>query len=894
MLKIGKMADDDCGSVSRNTDTDNPQATSSQIPSLGQLPLVGLVPPPRALPVNAPLFAPGSFPTTQSQSVASSINVTLTTSSMDNNNNTTTETSTPTVSNLGTHPLLQSTSTQCEWAVPPDYIMGLPCMAGNPYQNYESSLPSSGASLSLLGGSLSSLGGGLSSLGGGFATPISSTPQSNLAANVPPPFTMALPAQLSMLPDAAPDGNDPQICSSAGDSDDDRSEHGDTTDNEMEEVWYWERLKDGVLAFPAPLQLQCLLFIIGDLYDYQTDSNARYKLSLLPPSIRRKLLLLLPALDVCRLEGTPATDGIAMEEIWRNLFMERMPYHNKEQLVVELYSPEDFYRDGEIECTWKDAYFNAFFDFCQASSSSLWQMDFFVDCGCIYDHFLPDLLYGIYSFNGDMEVYQCFSKDNTFSVHSVSRCAQSCPHLTPIRYYHEYESPATPRRDGGGRRISMNVSVDVLVNVAHTRLHRLKISSVLFEELWNCMKHSSDFTNQLFVLLSTVQSITVRRFFALKKDEDPHDMAKKIFGVLFLKNNTVKQLLIDDSTLSSFHTHGREQKSVIGVICPYLTQSTKCNLKRLEVHLDMASQFEEDMTQILQTHQSLEEVSVFFDDTARFTQTFFKCTKFIHCVADLLHRPTLKHLTFNCYQVTGEVSPDVVIALLSRFFSSPHPISISLFLKCRSFDPPHSPFTVDLEQQSKSIELEDCKFSPNLVSLLPPKLVLKSLKLIRIDDNTLCSFANLESIRTETFTLSTNHCITDENISDVCSLFRITTAKEWNLVVSFIEASPVEPFVIALSRFSKCLRSLDVCGVPALPILETVFRSLSPSKPAYFELGLSLFDLNEDFVKTVYTTWEKCGGVKLKKINLSGRRKNESVVFENVLLQMAIEVIIHD
>ena len=34
-----------------------------------------------------------------------------------------------------------------------------------------------------------------------------------------------------------------------------RSEHGDTTDGENEVIYYWERLKIGVMSHPAPLQL---------------------------------------------------------------------------------------------------------------------------------------------------------------------------------------------------------------------------------------------------------------------------------------------------------------------------------------------------------------------------------------------------------------------------------------------------------------------------------------------------------------------------------------------------------------------------------------------------------------------------------------------------------------
>ena len=78
-----------------------------------------------------------------------------------------------------------------------------------------------------------------------------------------------------------------------------QSEHGSTTDAENEEVYYWEGLKRGILPFPAPLRLQSLLFIIGHLDQYRNET-----LAFLPPRTRRELLLNLPVIDVCRLEGS--------------------------------------------------------------------------------------------------------------------------------------------------------------------------------------------------------------------------------------------------------------------------------------------------------------------------------------------------------------------------------------------------------------------------------------------------------------------------------------------------------------------------------------------------------------------------------------------------------------
>ena len=94
-----------------------------------------------------------------------------------------------------------------------------------------------------------------------------------------------------------------------------QSEHGSTTDAENEEIDYWERLKFGILPFPAPLRLQSLLFIIGHLDQYRNET-----LALLPPRTWRELLLNLPVIDVCWLEGSGVIEGIDMEEVWKTLY----------------------------------------------------------------------------------------------------------------------------------------------------------------------------------------------------------------------------------------------------------------------------------------------------------------------------------------------------------------------------------------------------------------------------------------------------------------------------------------------------------------------------------------------------------------------------------------------
>ena len=98
----------------------------------------------------------------------------------------------------------------------------------------------------------------------------------------------------------------------------------------------WRLKVRGVMSYAVSLQMQCYMFIVGHLDELPSDVIA-----LLPIGIRRKLLLMLPALDICKLEETPVTDGISMDdEIWK--------------LKCD---SEQRFKFGNITLSWKDSYF---------------------------------------------------------------------------------------------------------------------------------------------------------------------------------------------------------------------------------------------------------------------------------------------------------------------------------------------------------------------------------------------------------------------------------------------------------------------------------------------------------------------------------------------------------
>lgn len=87
------------------------------------------------------------------------------------------------------------------------------------------------------------------------------------------------------------------------------------------------------------------LFIVGHLQELPVDL-----LGLLPVGIRRRLLLMLPILNICKLEGTSVTDGIAMDdEIWKLRCS-----------GVKFKCFYDRYTSSGLPLTWKECFFQVY------------------------------------------------------------------------------------------------------------------------------------------------------------------------------------------------------------------------------------------------------------------------------------------------------------------------------------------------------------------------------------------------------------------------------------------------------------------------------------------------------------------------------------------------------
>lgn len=74
-----------------------------------------------------------------------------------------------------------------------------------------------------------------------------------------------------------------------------------------------------MLCSAASLQNLCLLKLVKYLEHYPPEF-----LACLPPNLRRKLLILLPVIDVCQLENTCVFDGVDVSTIWKARFEKQL------------------------------------------------------------------------------------------------------------------------------------------------------------------------------------------------------------------------------------------------------------------------------------------------------------------------------------------------------------------------------------------------------------------------------------------------------------------------------------------------------------------------------------------------------------------------------------------
>ena len=667
----------------------------------------------------------------------------------------------------------------------------------------------------------------------------------------------------------------------------------------------WMELKPGVLPHPVPLKLQCLMFVIGHMFQ-QDHSVPVSMIALLPRSIRIKLLLLLPAVDICMLESTPVTQGIVMDEIWETLYKNRIPAFFLEKLEPQLAqsivfdTPDKFKEKFDILITWKEAYIDTVFFLLQEKLNH----DF--ECHCHSNHIIQDLLYGIGDIHESTAIANCFKEGDTLSIHGIYCCALTCIRLTTANHYHKFANSTAPEPMFSVCHDNRFISdiVNELID-CDVFLRKLTLSDEYLFAIEPYLK-SPRFIEKLNKLFHSVEVLTVVSEF------DTSNAIKgslnKILNLVFPPGqpSVVKSVtLLNEFEVVSPRLKGHNLK-YLG-ICFCLNHGTvfrtqwvrKGQIVPVRIRLNISRK----IIEIIKTQKELESFTftLITDDSTR------RClldNDLIRCLYDVLRLPSLRKFKFDASQLRIQVSSVILCNLLSLFLSSLYPLSLTLSLSCPLLDQRPKSLTANLVPL-KTLEINDCTFPPDLLSFLPQHLVLRSLKLQDNKWSTVSLFTNLQSISVEELVLHSSQLMTNDDAKTILSLFDIVTAREWKLGLNLEDKPETLETLLHVLTMITCKSNLHsfhflndeefalppVKGDTAVSIMKTIFDSLSPSKPSYFDLAISENQLQEvELLKDIQHLWEESGKIKMKMLRVFGIQSFDHDYYRSVLGDMTEEL----
>uniref|UniRef100_A0A1X7UAW8 Uncharacterized protein n=1 Tax=Amphimedon queenslandica TaxID=400682 RepID=A0A1X7UAW8_AMPQE len=605
---------------------------------------------------------------------------------------------------------------------------------------------------------------------------------------------------------------------------------------------------------------------------FDDDDKPIPGLALLPRSIRIKLLLLLPAVDVHKLEGTSVTADILMNEIWETLYKER----NRNRLM-------DIDKHNSLfSC--KDLYFSA------AMVNSRINYLMFYEANkelSVYFTHVKESVYNDYKIATFHNViwaqymYRAFITTKTFKSNLFDDDDKPIPGLALL-----------PR----------SIRIKLLLLLPAVDVHKLEGTSVtndiLMDEIWETLykernhnrrlyKHNSLFSckdlyfstamvnpyhnylmfyeanKELSVYFTHVKESVYKNY----KIATFHNVirAPHWYGV-FITTKTFKSKAIIDNYYDSSDALALTMidlnislKIVTGLlpeldhdILKKLTQSAEA-IHWITSYADIEKFFKiifiENKCRIIScickevpslllldylqqqcdlkildvnAHFTSEDASEKFKEVVKRHKNLevvsvrFRTYWYMYNndIAELMYRPCFQHLNIQEFSLIN-------VSLLSAFFLSPYPVTLRLEVDefPVSYPIPVPPLAINTEQESKSLDLALHGFNHYHIwesSFFPKYIVLKSLRIRSKGSETLCLFSKVKSIKVDEVTISIGTCNT----------------------ISFPS-----------SRY--------------ISFLEIIFNSLSPTKPPYLQLIVEYS--GDDPSPVLYDTWKRCGAIKLKK-----------------------------
>ena len=558
----------------------------------------------------------------------------------------------------------------------------------------------------------------------------------------------------------------------------------------------------GSFANPCNLKFQCLLFIVGRLDQFPVTT-----LALLPTTLRRELLVLLPAVDVCKLEETPVITDLPMEEIWETLYKSNVG-GNLENIAA---SPK------------KDAYFQKVLSSFDSKPKKV-----FLGISFSSPHqLILDLLYSI----NDKQLTEIFKNSRIKgSFHNLLQCPRRCSPCSPTRYYHHFTDQCYEHSF-----FKIPDLIKMLVDECHVSFRSLEINENFRNSpcYWEIELFKESYSSHLQRLFGSIETLNV-----YLNSENCRRRTKHIFDVIFSSPDFwVKNVSFSDPQL----------------MAPYLTEHSLCQLTEINYEHKPWSEYVP-----LDPFQGLKSILDFHNELKKLTITFIYFSDLGH----LFEKPCFRELN-----IQNIVLPfDKVYDIVYRFLNSPYPVTLCLKdVSCFSHSSSASlspPFQHDAMEYSKCLKLE---FVNLPFQDLPPILHLKKLVLV---SNKWQMFTKLKAIQAEVVDLTT--FISTEKVDDLCRLFEIVTTQEWQLYIQFENSlnSRLNDLIDAISKFhniSEITLSFNRFFTPQKLIYDIIFNRLHEYL-SRMKIELRNFYFHETSMKEMYDSWKRCGAIKMKKL----------------------------
>ena len=248
------------------------------------------------------------------------------------------------------------------------------------------------------------------------------------------------------------------------------------------------------LLAPISLEFQCLVFLVDHLNEIPSTALAQ-----LPCRIRRQLLLLLPAVDLCHLEMSPVVSGMQISEIWKELYREKVDLMKKKNEYNDyIMSMQDLGSYFNVTLTPKEAYFELVLSIAFSFLSEV--MPGFFGCECQYAHVVFDFLYG--SFNKSLFPFANLDQD-----HNCYTFAQFFPrrYLDLMEEFFKAKGPNNTWEYT--ELVDINHVISILVNVCRVSMKVFDQSHV--HDYGTMSRLTKDNRANLVKLFSSVESVAV-------------------------------------------------------------------------------------------------------------------------------------------------------------------------------------------------------------------------------------------------------------------------------------------------------------------------------------------------------------------------------------------------